>query len=157
LDLNLLVREVLALYEADTPYVLLDLQESLPPVAGDAARLRQVIHNLLQNAAQAVAERSAPRITVQTRMEAERVQLVVADNGPGFAQEILARAAEPYVTTKPRGTGLGLAIVRKIVEEHHGHIEIANAASGGARVSIALPVSEPAAAPSPRPEKVRVE
>jgi nitrogen fixation/metabolism regulation signal transduction histidine kinase len=61
------------------------------------------------------------------------------------------------VTTKPKGTGLGLAIVRKIVEEHSGQIEIANAASGGARVSITLPVSGPAAAISPRQEKVRVE
>jgi len=157
LDLNMLVREVLALYEAHAPHLLADLQEGLPPVAGDAARLRQVIHNLLQNAGQAVAERRAPRIMVQTRMGAESVQLVVADNGPGFTQEILARATEPYVTTKPKGTGLGLAIVRKIVEEHHGHLEIANAASGGARISITLPVSGLAAATSPRQERVRVE
>jgi nitrogen fixation/metabolism regulation signal transduction histidine kinase len=157
LDLNVLVREVLALYEAYAPYLLPDLEEGLPPVAGDAARLRQVIHNLLQNAGQAVAERRKPRIMVQTRAAAGSVQLVVADNGPGFAQEILARATEPYVTTKPKGTGLGLAIVRKIVEEHHGQIEVANVASGGARVSITLPVSGAAAAASPRQERIRVE
>jgi nitrogen fixation/metabolism regulation signal transduction histidine kinase len=68
--------------------------------------------------------------------------LAVCDNGSGFPQELLARAFEPYVTTKRHGTGLGLAIVKKIVEEHKGNIQISNRAAGGACVSISLPVLE---------------
>jgi nitrogen fixation/metabolism regulation signal transduction histidine kinase len=65
----------------------------------------------------------------------------VSDNGGGFPKEILARVFEPYVTTKAKGTGLGLAIVKKIVDEHHGKIEIANAAPRGAQVKIRLPLA----------------
>jgi nitrogen fixation/metabolism regulation signal transduction histidine kinase len=114
-------------------------------VQGDPARLRQVFHNLLQNAEQAVAERADPRITVRTSEAGGAARLAVRDNGPGFPPEILARAFEPYVTTKARGTGLGLAIVKKIVEEHNGSIEIANVAGGGAEVSILLPLAKPQA------------
>jgi PAS domain S-box-containing protein len=143
LDLNVLIREVLTLYEAHRPTISAELEERLPPVQGDPARLRQVIHNLLQNAEQAVADRSRPRITVRTRPAAAMVALTILDNGPGFPPEILARAFEPYVTTKSKGTGLGLAIVKKIVEEHSGSIEVGNPAGGGAQVSILLPVARP--------------
>ncbi len=103
---------------------------------GDATQLRQVIHNLLQNAQDAVADRAggAPaRIDVVTEaihyQDADgaarsAVRLSITDNGPGFAPKILARAFEPYVTSKARGTGLGLAMVKKIVEEHGGRIDI---------------------------------
>ena len=70
------------------------------------------------------------------------------DNGPGFPPEMLARAFEPYVTTKAKGTGLGLAIVKKIVEEHNGSIEIGNVPGSGAQVSILLPVARGAAQPA---------
>jgi nitrogen fixation/metabolism regulation signal transduction histidine kinase len=139
------VREVLALYEAHKPAIVLELQEDLPPVRGDPGRLRQVIHNLLQNAEQAVADSSAPRIRVRTVLAEGTARLGVMDNGPGFPLEILQRAFEPYVTTRPKGTGLGLAIVKKIVEEHNGSIEIANVAAGGAEVIIVLPIAERAA------------
>ena len=157
LDLNQLVREVLALYEAQRPAVTLELQEDLPRVRGDPARLRQVIHNLLQNAEQAVAESSAPRIRVHTSHSASAACLTVIDNGPGFPPEILQRAFEPYVTTRPKGTGLGLAIVKKIVEEHNGTIEIANAAAGGAQVSILLPIADRPAAEDRQRANARVE
>jgi nitrogen fixation/metabolism regulation signal transduction histidine kinase len=114
-------------------------------VQGDPARLRQVFHNLLQNAEQAVAERADPRIVVRTSKSGGAARLAVLDNGPGFPPEILARAFEPYVTTKSKGTGLGLAIVKKIVEEHNGSIQIANVAGGGAEVSILLPLAKPQA------------
>jgi PAS domain S-box-containing protein len=149
LDLNTVVREVLTLYEAQRPAVTLELDAALPAVLGDPARLRQVIHNLLQNAEHAITERSSPRITVRTRLEGRGARLSVMDNGPGFPPEILARAFEPYVTTKAKGTGLGLAIVKKIVEEHNGSIEITNVPGSGAQVSIVLPVMR-AAAPPPR-------
>jgi PAS domain S-box-containing protein len=139
LDMNDVVREVLALYESHATGIELDLDGRLPQVEGDAARLRQVIHNLLQNAEQAVAEVSSPHIVVSTRQEASAARLCVRDNGPGFPPDILARVFEPYVTTKTKGTGLGLAIVKKIVEEHNGYIEIRNRESAGAEVSIRLP------------------
>jgi two-component system, NtrC family, nitrogen regulation sensor histidine kinase NtrY len=146
LDLNQLVREVITLYDAPKPSVQLELQEDLALVHGDPARLRQVIHNLLQNAEQAVAETSAPRIRVRTAQAAGEARLSVIDNGPGFPPDILTRAFEPYVTTKSKGTGLGLAIVKKIVEEHNGSIEIANAPGGGAQVNILLPIADSASA-----------
>ena len=89
----------------------------------------------------ALLEAAAPEIRVSTRPEARGALLTVSDNGGGFPKEILARAFEPYVTTKAKGTGLGLAIVKKIVDEHHGQIEIANAAPRGAQVRIRLPLA----------------
>jgi two-component system, NtrC family, nitrogen regulation sensor histidine kinase NtrY len=83
---------------------------------------------------------------VRTAQAAGEARLSVIDNGPGFPPDILTRAFEPYVTTKSKGTGLGLAIVKKIVEEHNGSIEIANAPGGGAQVNILLPIADSASA-----------
>ncbi|MCS6944195.1 MAG: ATP-binding protein [Burkholderiaceae bacterium] len=157
LDLNALIEEVTALYgagqegaAAGAP-VQLALAPALPLIEGDATQLRQVIHNLIANAQEAIASRaggSAGRIVVRTEAVAvedgaggstQAVRLSVEDDGPGFAANILRRAFEPYVTTKPGGTGLGLAIVRKIVDEHGARIELVNrglAAGGGAIVTI---------------------
>ena len=141
LDLNALVGEVLGLYESSRARLRIELAPGLPRVAGDAAQLRQVIHNLVANAEDALAQEAKPEICIATRTEGRGAALVVSDNGGGFPKEILARALEPYVTTKPRGTGLGLAIVKKIVDEHHGEIEIANASPHGAQVKIRLPLA----------------
>jgi nitrogen fixation/metabolism regulation signal transduction histidine kinase len=72
------------------------------------------------------------------------VEIVVADNGPGFQTGSVSQVFDPYVTTKPRGTGLGLAIVKKLVEEHAGTIEAENRDEGGAMIRIQLPVNETA-------------
>jgi len=141
LSLNQVVRDVLGLYEAAQSHISLNLDEGLPSVAGDSGQLRQVIHNLLQNAEDAMAGMAQPKITLSTRSEGGRALLVVADNGAGFPNEILGRAFEPYVTTKTKGTGLGLAIVRKIVDEHHGHITLANRPPQGAEVRVELPLA----------------
>lgn len=140
LDLNALAGEVLALYEtADAP-VTPELDATLPKVAGDPKLLRQVIHNLLRNAQDAVANVESPQVVVRTEVNEGYAQLRVIDNGPGFPAEILARAFEPYVTTKAKGTGLGLAIVKKIVEEHQGQVEIRNMEPRGACVCVRLPL-----------------
>ncbi|MBI1964965.1 MAG: HAMP domain-containing protein [Betaproteobacteria bacterium] len=140
LDLNALTREVLTLYESSLgPGVRLELAPGLPPVVGDAAQLRQVIHNLLQNAQDALTDTREPHITIASSVAEDAIQLTVTDNGCGFPEQLMPRAFEPYVTTKPKGTGLGLAIVKKIVEEHGGAATIANVAPRGARVSIRLP------------------
>ena len=139
LDLNALVSEVLQLYgeENATVPVQADLDPRCPPIAGDAQQLRQVVHNLLQNAQdatlQATSGQAPPPVRIVTRWNesSRRVRLSVQDSGPGFAQHILQRAFEPYVTTKPRGTGLGLAVVKKIADEHGARIELSNRVEEG--------------------------
>jgi nitrogen fixation/metabolism regulation signal transduction histidine kinase len=150
LDLNALTREVLALYEGSLGTSLrLELAAALPAVVGDAAQLRQVIHNLLQNAQDALAGAHDPAVVVASAHADGMVRLTVTDNGCGFAAQVMKRAFEPYVTTKPRGTGLGLAIVKKIVEEHGGTAAIANVEPRGARVTIELPAATHDAARRP--------
>lgn len=150
LDFNGLVREILALYEAASiggsgnpqPHIYLALASDLPTVRGDSARLRQVIHNLLQNAQDAMIDVPEPAIMVRTEIVSDGVRFSVSDNGAGFPEQVRARVFEPYVTTKSRGTGLGLPIVKKIVEEHNGVIQIENIQPRGARVSITLPARQ---------------
>ena len=145
LDLNALVMEVLGLYEHAHARVTTELAVDLPRVTGDATQLRQVIHNLLTNAAEAAEDPLSPvirpEILIVTRCEDKAVLLGVSDNGSGFPARILAHAFEPYVTTKDKGSGLGLAIVKKIVDEHHGEIRISNRKPRGAEISIRLPLA----------------
>jgi nitrogen fixation/metabolism regulation signal transduction histidine kinase len=146
LDLNRLVGEVLALYENAGVPISVRAGSGLPLVLGDPTQIRQVIHNLLQNAQDALSGAKAPRIEISTEAAGRKVWLKISDNGCGFPEGIMKRAFEPYVTTKPKGTGLGLAIVKKIIDEHHGTITIENAAAengapAGAAVSISLPLA----------------
>ncbi|MFY9316222.1 MAG: ATP-binding protein [Burkholderiales bacterium] len=149
LDLNALVQEVLALYEASHAPLIRKLAPNLPQVRADSAQIRQVLHNLVQNAQDALEQRrnsaEPPMIEVCTEAAGDRVRLTVADNGGGFPEAMMARIFEPYVTTKPRGTGLGLAIVKKIIDEHRGELAIENRAARGASVTILLPASESSA------------
>ena len=139
LDLNALVREVLTLYESLGSSIELKLADDALPVIGDTTQLRQVVHNLLQNAQDALADTRAPRIVIESKQSGNTVRFSITDNGIGFPEHLMKRAFEPYVTTKPKGTGLGLVIVKKIIEEHRGEVSIANVAPAGARVTIALP------------------
>jgi nitrogen fixation/metabolism regulation signal transduction histidine kinase len=148
LDLNALVAEVLALYgqAADRGRLVAHCDAELPPIAGDATQLRQVVHNLVQNALDAVADQADGQVSVSTELlrgeqgQPRAVRLAVADNGPGFPDKVLKRAFEPYVTTKAKGTGLGLAVVKKIADEHGARIRAGNLEPRGARVSLSLPV-----------------
>ncbi|MGE0797806.1 MAG: ATP-binding protein [Lautropia sp.] len=134
LALNDLVTEILSLYaDTDTSRtVRAHLSPGLPRILGDAGQLRQVIHNLVKNASEATEKQPVRIIEVFTDAshnsagQLNGVRLVVRDNGPGFAPNLIARAFEPYVSNKPKGTGLGLAIVKKIIEDHGGRIEIGN-------------------------------
>jgi nitrogen fixation/metabolism regulation signal transduction histidine kinase len=147
-NLNQLVTEITDLYRAQVAGRGVRLEVRLDPalkgVVADRGRLRQLLHNLLTNAFEALEGRAAGAIAVSTRL-AERggdavAELTVEDNGPGFQRELFGQLFDPYVTTKARGTGLGLAIVRKIVEEHGGHAEADNRTEGGARVRAVLPL-----------------
>jgi nitrogen fixation/metabolism regulation signal transduction histidine kinase len=138
-QLNDVIREVLFLYESMGISIEPRLGENLPSVFADPAMLRQVLHNLFQNAIDALTGVDNPRIFVSTSLGAAGVLLTVRDNGTGIAEGVMGRIFEPYVTTKPKGTGLGLAIVKKIVDEHQGRILVENVKPHGANVSIVLP------------------
>ena len=150
-DLNELVQDIAHLYESDSNCIplRLELDPDCPMVLGDAQQLRQVVHNLLQNAQDAVEANPVVSdlvrevvLRTQANPDGRRVRLTVLDTGPGFADHILKRAFEPYVTTKIKGTGLGLAVVKKIMDEHGARIDISNRTSGssvlGAQVSLSL-------------------
>jgi len=139
IELNALVREVLALYESLAGWIRVELAPDLPRVVGDPAQLRQVIHNLLQNAQDALVDSTNPSIVVRSEPVAGGMRVTITDNGSGFPEPLMRRAFEPYMTTKPKGTGLGLVIVKKIIEEHGGTVEIENIMPHGARVSFTLP------------------
>lgn len=164
LNMNQLIRDVSALYEngrdevtdsepksnvnqaSDTVQIEYDLMPNMPDILGDATMLRQVLHNLMQNAQDALTPVDGsepvkkPEILVHTSFNESTIKLIVKDNGQGFPAAIISHAYEPYVTTKAHGTGLGLAIVKKMVDEHAGQIKIENNPSGGASVTIILPL-----------------
>ncbi|OWQ85224.1 PAS domain-containing sensor histidine kinase [Roseateles aquatilis] len=169
LDLNGLVAEVLTLYaEAqEAGQLSADLATDPPFIMGDAPQLRQVIHNLVQNALDAVSEQPDGRVTVRTQKalneagDVRGLRLVITDNGHGFAENVLKRAFEPYVTTKIKGTGLGLAVVKKIADEHGARIRLTNLhPSGGPEqpptgAQVSLSFSKLATAPSPAQDAPR--
>jgi PAS domain S-box-containing protein len=150
-DLNQLIAEIAELYRAgprETGRAVrpkLKLDPGLKEIEADRGRLRQIIHNLLANAIEALEGVPEPEIRVETRLversDGRIAEIIVEDNGPGFRPDVIGQVFDPYVTTKPKGTGLGLAIVKKIVEEHGGRIEADNARTGGARVRIELPIA----------------
>jgi nitrogen fixation/metabolism regulation signal transduction histidine kinase len=150
LELNHLVGEVAELYRVrEIPVAIeLDLDPSVREIDADAGRLRQILHNLIRNAVEALEGQSGARLCIRTRSSRDydlhAVSVIVEDNGPGIPPEAVDRIFDPYVTSKPKGTGLGLAIVKKLVEEHGGWVEAANRNEGGARITIALPADEDA-------------
>lgn len=139
-DLNVLVGDVLALYEAGPCRFAAELAGEPLMVAADTTAMRQVLHNIFKNAAEAAEEADMPEVRVKSEAGQDgRIVLTVCDNGKGFSKEMLHNAFEPYVTDKPAGTGLGLPVVKKIIEEHGGRISLSNQDAGGACVRIILP------------------
>ena len=138
LDLGKLMREILILYESSAAKIDLRLPDDLPQVLGDASQIRQIVHNMLQNAQDALTGRENGEIVLDARAEGDAVLLSCRDNGSGFPQEVLAHAFEPYFTTKAKGTGLWLAMIKKIVTEHGGDVKIFNREGGGAELRIRL-------------------
>jgi nitrogen fixation/metabolism regulation signal transduction histidine kinase len=139
-SLNALLLDVLALYENLRPYVSLKLPEHDAVIQGEPTRLRQVFHNLIQNAFDAQVDVGDPAYEFAVERKGDELTLSVADAGSGFPEDMMRRAFEPYVTTKAKGTGLGLAIVKKIVDEHHGRVTIENRRPRGARVTLYFPL-----------------
>ncbi|MGI9225825.1 MAG: sensor histidine kinase, partial [Woeseiaceae bacterium] len=149
-DLDKLVHEVVDLYRTqDTGVeVVVTSDPSMPKLEADVGRVRQILHNLVRNATEALENTPKPRIDVHASAAEfggiEFAQIKVEDNGPGFDVTSMNQVFDPYVTTKPKGTGLGLAIVKKLVEEHVGTIVAENHKDGGAIISIRLPINEAA-------------
>ncbi|HYN86568.1 MAG TPA: ATP-binding protein [Pyrinomonadaceae bacterium] len=146
-DLNEVISQALALYEDRLDGVRVDvlLAPSLPPAMLDPEQMRRVFVNLIDNAAEALAdEEGERRITVATAHDPARGLLLaeVADNGHGIAREDFPRLFQPYFSTRGRGTGLGLAIVQRILGEHGGRIRAEHNHPRGARLTIELPVAE---------------
>ena len=146
-SLNQLTAEVVELYRLQDPGVaiVMELDPQLPEIEADRGRVRQILANLLSNGIEVLAGVAGAAITVRTRwlrtVRPAQAEITVSDNGPGFREDILRCAFEPYVTSKARGTGLGLAIVQRIVEEHGGRISAENLAAGGARIRVLLPAT----------------
>lgn len=143
LDLNALSMEVIDLYEEDQPKIAIrtELSEAPSWIQGDPDRIRQLLHNLIKNALEAQEEQAEGAIILSTGIQENTVTLKVRDTGPGFAPEIIARAFEPYVTTKPTGNGLGLAVVYRITEDHQGRIRVYNDPTGGGCVEVEFDAS----------------
>ena len=164
-QLNALISDLMVLYaneptdQVHRAVVVADLDPACPPIEGDAQQLRQVIHNLLQNAQDACEAQPARLADARVRLRTEwnparsRVRLTVTDSGPGFEPNILKRAFEPYVTTKSKGTGLGLAVVKKIMDEHKAKIELSNVVQDGeilgAQVSLSFALNTTLGGPNP--------
>jgi two-component system nitrogen regulation sensor histidine kinase NtrY len=113
----------------------------------DAQQISQTIINLLQNSIDALInhykleetplpQSPTAQVNLSLKRSKDQILLIIEDNGPGFPKEGRERLIEPYYTTREKGTGLGLAIVAKIVEDHHGWIELGDSSLGGARVTL---------------------
>jgi len=142
-DINETIIEISHLFENSGIKITTNLLKGLPKIKVDANMMRQVLINLIQNAQDAmVSNTKKPSIKINTNKYKNYLVLSIEDNGPGFSEDILKKACEPYVTTKSHGTGLGLAIVKKIIEEHEGIIVVENIKSGGAHINIQLPIAK---------------
>ncbi|MBK6558167.1 MAG: PAS domain S-box protein [Comamonadaceae bacterium] len=146
-DLNALVEDSMRLLRSDLlgrhVRAQPDLEVDLPPVVGDRNQLQQVLLNLVLNACDAMEGQATDRrLTVRTRQSAQgRVEVSVADHGPGIPEADLDRLFDPFVTTKAQGLGLGLTICRSIVEAHGGRLWATNPAQGGATLHCELPAT----------------
>ena len=149
-DLDKLVHEVVDLYRAQARDVeiVVTSDPTMDLIDADQGRVRQMLHNLIRNAVEALENRDDGRVDVHVSAgEVDGIEIAhikVEDNGPGFNTGSVSQVFDPYVTTKPKGTGLGLAIVKKLVEEHMGTIRATNHKDGGASISIRLPLNEAA-------------
>ncbi|MCF6280848.1 MAG: PAS domain S-box protein [Candidatus Polarisedimenticolaceae bacterium] len=120
-------------------------QPGLPTLHGDATKLRQIFSNLLINAAQATENCARAEVSIDVMLElgptGTGIRIDICDNGCGIVPEDRERLFEPFFTTRAQGTGLGLAIVKRMVEQHHGTIEMLANKTGGTCASIVLPTT----------------
>lgn len=133
---------------AETVTLINHVSKDLPVPNVDADQFRQVLVNLLQNAAEAVDPQTG-RVEVRASVDSGELTLRVIDNGKGMSEDVRARIFEPLYTTKLRGTGLGLAIVEGIIKRHHGRISVASVPNAGTTFTIVIPLGEASHGPTP--------
>lgn len=147
IDLPGLVQEVLALYALKSSSVKFkaDYQAGQLMMSGDPVSIRQVLHNLIKNALEAIDAQGLIEISLHRvqKNTTDFIEIALYDDGPGIKDGQIEKIFEPYVTTKTKGTGLGLAIVKKIIEEHGGAIWVDTSRKVGAGFIIQLPASPP--------------
>lgn len=147
LNINALIEEVTQLLRSELitkqVYLFLHLRADLPKTTGDPVQIRQVLLNLVMNGVEAMTASAVGlrQLRICTNLhDADRLEVVVRDTGPGIAPQMLEQIFKPFITDKPDGLGMGLAISRTIVSSHGGHLWAANAPDGGASLSFTLPV-----------------
>ena len=152
LNLKFFLEEVVDFYHSAGTKVELHCEGNLPEISGDANQLRQVFHNLISNSVEAIGRNSPnPYICLSASLQMQNgtatgVRVTLKDNGGGFSSSVLAKAFEPYITTKPTGTGLGLPMVKKIMDEHHARISLDNRTEVngqviGAKITLVFPLN----------------
>jgi len=151
-DLNTTVEHAVMLGRqqalAKSVEITLQKDPSLPEVEHDSDQIHQVLLNLLLNALQAIDKNGKITVTVKPRGATAVVE--VTDNGRGIAPDHLPNIFRPFYTTKGEGTGLGLSLARRIVEDHHGRIDVTSAVGKGTTFAVVLPLQR-ATAPVPAP------
>jgi two-component system NtrC family sensor kinase len=144
LELNQVVEDVLALVRNQTVFrsirIVYDLDPHLPTVLADADQIRQVVLNIVLNAAEAMVQGGELRIASSSDATRKAVEVRISDTGPGIPDEVRARIFEPFFTTKKTGTGLGLAVAYGIMERHQGALVIDTARGKGTTFTIRLPI-----------------
>ena len=145
-DINAMLEEIAVLYHQDNTDVAINLKldPSIPEVAVDDVRLRQLVHNLIKNSLETLGGKGWIKLETTSIEKSGRqwIEFTVEDSGQGIAEEVAQNLFDPYVTTKTSGSGLGLAIVQKIADEHGGSVRVEKAQHGGARFSVLLPYSD---------------
>ncbi|MFH1980938.1 MAG: hybrid sensor histidine kinase/response regulator [Pseudomonadota bacterium] len=152
LDLNAILEDEVAFFELDANFKKgiqrrLNLDTALPPIMGNAAQIKQIIHNLVSNAVDAMDASKEKVLTVATATEADWAEIIIGDTGEGIAPEHLQKIFSPNFTTKPpgKGTGLGLASVRTMANAYGGEVLVRSALGRGTTVTVRLPaVIDPA-------------
>ena len=140
-DLGRMVEETLQVARGEPAFatVVMAMEVDRPlPIRADASKLRQVLWNLLRNAADAAAL-GGKHVTVDAWREPDATTIVVSDDGPGIAADQLAHIFDPFFTTKSQGTGLGLATCHAIIAEHHGHIDASSEVGKGTKMVVTIP------------------
>jgi two-component system NtrC family sensor kinase len=144
LDLNQVVEDTLSLVRNQTVFrntrIVYELDPHLPTVLADADQMRQVVLNIVLNAAEAMVQGGELRVASAADPAAKAVTLRISDTGPGIPDEVRARIFEPFFTTKKTGTGLGLAVAYGIIERHHGQIRIESARGRGTAFTVSVPI-----------------
>jgi signal transduction histidine kinase len=147
-DLNVTVEHAVMLVRQQvlSKPIKIELQKdtTLPTVEHDSDQMHQVLLNLLLNAVQAIDGSGIIRVVLSS--SEEEALITVSDTGRGIAPENLANIFRPFYTTKGNGTGLGLSLARRIVEGHHGHIEVSSEIGIGTEFQIFLPLRQSAPA-----------